>query len=184
MVDYVEQLLQFRRSRVTPEQIGVITPFAKQVATPRTQPATLCCQPATLCCQPATPCTQACNPVHSGLQPRAPWPATHAPSAWPHAIAPFAAQAHKIATLLRARGHMQAGGGVKVGGVESFQGQARAHACPRLQPYQCPPAALPVDAHLPPYPCEPPISAVYQERKAIIISTVRSSVGQLKHNLT
>ena len=55
VVDYVEQLLQFRRSRVTPEQIGVITPFAKQVATPRTQPAALCCQPA-------TPCTQACSP--------------------------------------------------------------------------------------------------------------------------
>ena len=160
MVDYVEQLLQFRRSRVTPEQIGVITPFAKQVATPRTQPATLCCQPASMCCQPATPCTQACNPVHSGLQPHAPWPATHAPSAWPHAIAPFAVQAQKIATLLRARGHMQAGGGVKVGGVESFQGQARAHACPRPQPYQCPPAALPVDAHLPPYPCEPCSSAM------------------------
>ena len=65
MVDYVEQLLQFRRSRVTPEQIGVITPFAKQVATPRTQPAALCCQPA-------TPCTQTCNPVHPGLQPTHP----------------------------------------------------------------------------------------------------------------
>ena len=92
-------------------------------------------------------------------------------------------QAQKIATLLRARGHMQAGGGVKVGGVESFQGQARAHACPRLQPYQCPPAALPVDAHCRPIRASP-ISAVYQERKAIIISTVRSSVGQLKHNLS
>jgi hypothetical protein len=106
-------------------------------------------------------------------------------------IAPFAVQAQKIATLLRARGHMQAGGGVKVGGVESFQGQARAQACARLQPYQCPPAALPVDAHLPPYPCEPCSTAMracvyrtYQERKAIIISTVRSSVGQLKHNLS
>ena len=128
MVDYVEQLLQFRRSRVTPEQIGVITPFAKQVATPRAQPATLCCQPA-------TPCTQTCNPVHPGLHPRAPRPAARAPSAWPHVITPFAVQAQKIATLLRARGHMQTGGGVKVGGVESFQGQARAHACPRLQPY-------------------------------------------------
>ena len=93
-------------------------------------------------------------------------------------------QAQKIATLLRARGHMQAGGGVKVGGVESFQGQARAHACPRLQPY--------INARLQPYQsmhtCHPirasPISAVYQERKAIIISTVRSSVGQLKHNLS
>ena len=62
MVDYVEQLLQFRRSRVTSEQIGVITPFAKQAATPRAQPATPCRQPA-------TPCTQACNPVHPGLQP-------------------------------------------------------------------------------------------------------------------
>ena len=172
MVDYVEQLLQFRRSRVTPEQIGVITPFAKQVATPRAQPATLCCQPATPCTQtcnpvhpdlqprasrPATPCIQTCNPVHPDLQPRAPRPATlctqacipvhpglhpraprpaaRAPSAWPHVITPFAVQAQKIATLLRARGHMQTGGGVKVGGVESFQGQARAHACPRLQPY-------------------------------------------------
>lgn len=55
VLDYVEQLLQFRRSRVTPEQIGVITPFAKQAATPRAQPATPCRQPA-------TPCTQACNP--------------------------------------------------------------------------------------------------------------------------
>ena len=74
MVDYVEQLLQFRRSRVTPEQIGVITPFAKQVATPRTQPATLCCQPAnpSRAPRPATPCTQACNPVHPGLQPTHP----------------------------------------------------------------------------------------------------------------
>ena len=35
VVDYVEQLLQFRRSRVTPEQIGVITPFAKQATTLR-----------------------------------------------------------------------------------------------------------------------------------------------------
>ena len=97
-------------------------------------------------------------------------------------------QAQKIATLLRARGHMQAGGGVKVGGVESFQGQARAHACPRLQPY--------INARLQPYQsmhtCHPihasPAAVlcapVYQERKAIIISTVRSSVCQLKHNLT
>ena len=58
VVDYVEQLLQFRRSRVTPEQIGVITPFAKQVATPTCNPV----HP-----RPATPCTQTCNPVHSGL---------------------------------------------------------------------------------------------------------------------
>ena len=65
VIDYVEQLLQFRRSRVTPEQIGVITPFAKQAATPRAQPATPCRQPA-------TPCTQACNPVHPGLQPTHP----------------------------------------------------------------------------------------------------------------
>ena len=103
-----------------------------------------------------------------------------------HVIAPLATQAHKIATLLRARGHMQAGGGVKVGGVESFQGQARTHARSRLQPYRSPPAALPVDEHLQPYPCKlaaVPVRAcncMYQERKAIIISTVRSSVGQLK----
>ena len=70
--------------------------------------------------QPATPCTQACNPRAQPVI---------------ASVAPFATQAHKIATLLRARGHMQAGGGVKVGGVESFQGQARTHARSRLQPY-------------------------------------------------
>ena len=67
-VDYVEQLLQFRRSRVTPEQIGVITPFAKQVATPTCNPVHRGLQPRAP--RLATPCTQACNPVHPGLQPR------------------------------------------------------------------------------------------------------------------
>ena len=138
---------------------AAVPPLARHARTDRRDHA-LCqagCNPTHPACSPVLP---TCNPVHPDLQPRAPRPAAHAPSAWPHVIAPFAVQAQKIATLLRARGHMQAGGGVKVGGVESFQGQARAHACPRLQPYQCPPAPLPVDAHLPPYPCEPCSSAM------------------------
>eukprot|EP00964_Phaeocystis_antarctica_P089434 scaffold57086_cov59-Phaeocystis_antarctica.AAC.3 len=88
VVDYVEQLLQFRRSRVTPEQIGVITPFAKQAATPRTQPATPCRQPAQAATCAPRPATPRIRPVttrdralrHAGAQDR-----DAASRTWPHA---------------------------------------------------------------------------------------------------
>ena len=167
MVDYVEQLLQFRRSRVTPEQIGVITPFAKQVATPRTQPAALCCQPA-------TPCTQACSPRTQRVA--ACDRAQPSPRRRRRSRRCFA----RAATCRRAVASRWAASRASRGRRALMRARGCSPTNARLQPYQSMHTCHPIHASPAAVLCAP----VYQERKAIIISTVRSSVGQLKHNLS
>ena len=154
---------------------AAVPPLARHARTDRRDHA-LCqagCNPTHPACSPVLP---TCNPVHPGLQPRAPRPAAHAPS-----LHRAGAEDRDVAS--RARPH--AGGRWRQGGRRRELPGAGARSCvPEA-------AALPMPACTPTSRCTLPLSVralqqryVYQERKAIIISTVRSSVGQLKHNLS
>ena len=178
MVDYVEQLLQFRRSRVTPEQIGVITPFAKQVATPTRNLVHPGLQPRAP--RLATPCTQACNPVHPGLQPTHPARGRMRSRPSPYRRRRSRRCFARAATCRRAVASRWAASRASRGRRALMRARGCSPTNARLHPYQSMHTCHPTRASPAAVLCAP----VYQERKAIIISTVRSSVGQLKHNLS
>ena len=134
---------------------AAVPPLARHARTDRRDHA-LCqagCNPTHPACSPVLP---TCNPVHPGLQPRAPRPAAHAPSAWPHVIAPSLRRAGAEDRDVASRARPHAGGRWRQGGRRRELPGAGARSCvpeaaalpmPACTPTsRCTPATLPVRA--------------------------------------